>query len=111
MNKVTYNNVSKRRTIIRILAITMVMFLILVSIAGAGPFTYIPNSVNNHVSNLNKSIEAIKAFDKTIEINPQNSDAWYNKAVILNKLSKSAEAINAYEKAIEINPQLRNLAQ
>ena len=31
---------------------------------------------------LNKSDEAIKAYDKAIEINPQNSDAWYNKGLL-----------------------------
>ena len=63
------------------LAITMVMLLILVSIAGAGPFAYIPNSGSNNISNLNESIGAIKAYDKAIEINPNDSDAWYNKGV------------------------------
>ena len=28
------------------------------------------------LDNLNKSSEAIKAYDKAIEINPQDSDAW-----------------------------------
>jgi tetratricopeptide (TPR) repeat protein len=35
------------------------------------PFAYIPNSGSNNVSNLNKSDEAIKAFDKALEINPR----------------------------------------
>ncbi len=54
---------------------------------------------------LNEHDEAIKAYDKAIEINPQDSDAWYNKGVALDKLDKSDEAIKAYDKAIEINPQ------
>jgi len=53
---------------------------------------------------LNKSDEAIKAYEKAIEINPNDSDAWYNKGVALDNLNKSDEAIKAYEKAIEINP-------
>ena len=28
--------------------------------------------------------EAIKAFDKAIEINPKNIDAWYNKGLALS---------------------------
>ena len=54
---------------------------------------------------LGKSDEAIKAYDKAIEINPHNSDAWYNKGIALYNLNKSDEAIKAYDKAIEINPQ------
>ena len=56
---------------------------------------------------LNKSDEAITAYDKAIEINPQNSYAWADKGDALVKLGKSDEAIKAYDKAIEINP--RNL--
>jgi tetratricopeptide (TPR) repeat protein len=57
------------------------------------------------LDDLNKYDEAIKAFDKAIEINPQYSLAWYNKGRALYKLNKYDEAIKAYDKAIEINPQ------
>jgi len=40
------------------------------------------------LAQLNKSCEAIKAFDKAIEINPPDSDAWYNKGITLAKLGK-----------------------
>jgi tetratricopeptide (TPR) repeat protein len=89
----------------------MVMLLVLVNITGVVPFAYIPNSGNNNVSNLNKSDEAIKAFDKAIELNSQYSAAWYNKGRVLYKLNKSDEAIKVYDKAIEINPQIKSLAQ
>ena len=49
--------------------------------------------------------EAIKAYDKAIEINSQNSIAWNNKGLTLSSLGKYNEAIKAYDKAIEINPQ------
>ena len=39
------------------------------------PYAYISNSGSNNISNLNKSDEAINPFDKTIEINPQDSAA------------------------------------
>ena len=57
--------------------------------------------------NLNKYDEAIRAFDKAIEINPNDSDAWNEKGIALGKL-KYDEAIKAYDKAIEINPQDSN---
>lgn len=71
MNKATYDNASKMHTIIMTLGITMLTLLILVSLTVAVPFAYIPNSGSNNVSNLNKSDEAIKAFDKALEINPR----------------------------------------
>ena len=71
MNKATYDNQSKRHISRIIFGITMLMLLIRVSRACAVSFEYIPNSGSNNVLNLNKSDEAIKAYDKAIEINPQ----------------------------------------
>jgi tetratricopeptide (TPR) repeat protein len=53
---------------------------------------------------LNKPIEALKAFDKAIEINPQYEDAWDYEGLTLYRLSKYEDAIKAFDKAIEINP-------
>jgi tetratricopeptide (TPR) repeat protein len=47
--------------------------------------------------------EAIQAYDKAIEIDPQNADAWDNKGTTLHKLGKYDEAIQAYDKAIELD--------
>jgi tetratricopeptide (TPR) repeat protein len=141
MGNVLYDKVSQRRTIIKALVITMLTFVILVSVASAAQLAGILNSgdydisklnkvlenyiiiqdkaieINLHKFNglesikdllyidLNKSDEAIKAFDKAIEINPQNSKAWNNKGLLLSNLNKSDEAIKAFDKAIEINPQ------
>ena len=96
---------SQSHIIITALGITVLTFFILVSIAGSVPFADIQNSGSNNVSNLNKSDEAIKPFDKAIEINPQDSKAWNNKGLDLRKLGKYDEAIKAYDKAIENNPQ------
>ncbi len=73
----------------------------------------VPNSENNsnilfYVGNCylyqNKFDEAIKAYDKAIEINPQISETWNNKGIALHELNRSDEAMKAYDKAIEINP-------
>ena len=53
------------------------------------------NNKGDALTKLNKSDEAIKAFDKAIEINPHDSDAWNNKGNALNKLDKYDEAIKA----------------
>ena len=57
------------------------------------------------LAKLGKYDEAIKAYDKAIEINPQDSKAWYGKGAVLGLSSKYNEAIKAFDKAIEINPQ------
>ena len=54
---------------------------------------------------LSKFDEAIKVYEKAIEINPKDSDAWYNKGVTLDSLHKPDEAIKSYNKAIEVNPK------
>jgi len=45
--------------------------------------------------------EAIKAYDKAIEINPHNSDAWKGKGLALYNLNKSSETIKPAYKTTE----------
>lgn len=104
MRKARYDKASRGHTLVKALGITLLEFFILVSIAGSVPFADIQNSGSNNVSNLNKSDEAIKPFDKAIEINPQDSKAWNNKGLDLRKLGKYDEAIKAYDKVIGIDP-------
>lgn len=49
--------------------------------------------------------EAIMAYDKAIEVNPQNAEVWYNKGTSLDSLGKYEEAVEAYEKSNKIEPQ------
>ena len=53
--------------------------------------------------------KAIEAYDKAVEIDPQNAKAWYNKGVALGELERHQEALEAYDKAIEIDH--RDVAQ
>ncbi len=105
MKKETYDKGSQRHTITMALGITVLVFLMLVSISGCVSFSGITNSGSNNVSILNKSDEALKAYDKAIEINPQNTDAWNNKGDALSKQNKYDEALKAFDKAIEIDSQ------
>ena len=50
-------------------------------------------------------MRAIECYDKALEINPQNADAYYKKGLSLSTIEKYAEAIECYDKALEINPQ------
>ncbi|TRZ90245.1 MAG: tetratricopeptide repeat protein [Methanosarcinales archaeon] len=54
---------------------------------------------------LGKYDEAIKCYDKAIEIDPEDLDTWNNKGVALFNLGKYDEAIECYDKSIEINPE------
>jgi tetratricopeptide (TPR) repeat protein len=48
--------------------------------------------------------EAIDAYDKAIQLDPNYKWPWNNKGVALKDLGKNREAIDAYNKAIEIDP-------
>jgi hypothetical protein len=48
--------------------------------------------------------EAIKSYQKTIELKPDFSDAFTNLGIVYYKLARYDEAINAYKQAVRINP-------
>ena len=58
-----------------------------------------------NLSGQSKYIEAIQAFDKAIELNPQYNDALRIKGSILNCLGKYDESLKVWDKVIEIDPQ------
>ncbi len=51
----------------------------------------------------NKFEEAIQAYDKAIELNHQDAEAWNNKGTALGMQGRYNEALEAFGKAIEIN--------
>jgi tetratricopeptide (TPR) repeat protein len=53
--------------------------------------------------------EAMKAYDKAIELNPQKLDAWFYKGVIFHNIGKYTKAVQSYDKALEINPRDHNV--
>ncbi len=48
--------------------------------------------------------EAIGAFNRAIEIDPDNTFAWEFKAIALRSLGRYEEAISCYEKSMELDP-------
>ena len=44
---------------------------------------------------LGKNEEALRYFEKSIEVNPINSFVWYNKAIALRNLGRLKEADEA----------------
>ena len=51
-----------------------------------------------------KTKEALKTFDKAIELDPKNAYMWARRGVALLKLNKVNEAFKAFNRAIKINP-------
>ena len=49
--------------------------------------------------------EALEAYDKAVEIDPQYVASWHGKGVALERLKRYQEALEAYGKAVEIDPQ------
>jgi tetratricopeptide (TPR) repeat protein len=46
--------------------------------------------------------EALQAYEKALQIDPENSLAWINKANVLYRLNRTSESSQAYRKALEI---------
>ena len=48
--------------------------------------------------------KAIENYNKALDLNPNDEDAWHNKGVRLGKLERYKEAIECYDRVIELNP-------
>jgi tetratricopeptide (TPR) repeat protein len=48
--------------------------------------------------------EAISSYDKALEFNPNDSEVWSNRGVVLGELKRYEEAITSFSKAIEFEP-------
>jgi len=56
---------------------------------------------------LNGSDEgALQAYEKALQIDPENSLAWINKANVLYRLNRTSESSQAYHKALEITDKM-----
>jgi len=56
--------------------------------------------------NLGRYDEALQAYNRAIEIDPQLAAAWNNKGIILEGQGKYDEAIKAYDEVIRLDPNL-----
>lgn len=61
--------------------------------------------LNNTKYDISRFEEALKAFEKAIEIEPDYADAWFGKGAILGGLGRYEEALNAINEAIKLNPK------
>ena len=61
-------------------------------------------TLGNDLIYLEKYEKAIKCYDEIIKINPNCSEAYYNKGIALYNLNRKDEVLKCYDKIIEINP-------
>jgi tetratricopeptide (TPR) repeat protein len=53
---------------------------------------------------MDKPEEALKCYDKVIDINQDNDEAWTNKGNAYRALNKPDEALKCFNQALQINP-------
>jgi tetratricopeptide (TPR) repeat protein len=46
--------------------------------------------------------EAIDSYDKALQIDPDDADAWFNKGITLKKMGKHSEGMRSIERAINL---------
>jgi tetratricopeptide (TPR) repeat protein len=46
--------------------------------------------------------EAIDSYDKVLQIDPDDADAWFNKGITLKKMGKHSEGTRSIERAINL---------
>ncbi len=56
-------------------------------------------------ANRHNFIEALKCFEKAIEIDPQYDYSYGDKALILDKMGRFDESLDMYSKALQLNPK------
>ena len=49
--------------------------------------------------------KAIEFYEKSLDVNPEHSYAWFDLGLIYEDLNESKKAIDCYEKAVENSPQ------
>lgn len=57
--------------------------------------------------NLGAIEQAIKMFDRAVQINPQFAEGYYNLGIMYEKLKDFRMSLVAYEKALKINPNYK----
>jgi serine/threonine protein kinase len=56
------------------------------------------------LANLGRFEEAMKCYDKALEIDPQCVGAWVGRGIGLDDIGRLVEAVECYDKALKINP-------
>lgn len=59
----------------------------------------------NSLDSLSRHEDAIRCFDKALELDPHFAHAWNNKGASLGMLGRYEEAVHCFEKALELDPR------
>jgi tetratricopeptide (TPR) repeat protein len=65
------------------------------------------NEKANFLDYLGKYEEAIRCYDRAIRIDPELSEAYFNKGLTLNKMGKTVEAAPCIKYGIKLSSMLR----
>jgi len=60
------------------------------------------------LGDLGRNKEAITSYNRSLQINPNLSQAWYNLGVELGRLGRYEEAVTSFDKAVQITPDHHN---
>jgi tetratricopeptide (TPR) repeat protein len=63
------------------------------------------NGIGYALIYLNEPQEAMKCFQRALEIDPRNALAWYNKALYLVNKRDYRSAVQAYRKSLKLEPK------
>jgi len=53
---------------------------------------------------IGKNIEALKCFDRALELDPCGHEAWLNRGLAVGALGRPEEALVCYERVLELHP-------
>jgi tetratricopeptide (TPR) repeat protein len=65
-------------------------------------------SAGNERAKEGNNEEALIAYDKALELDPNHVICWNNKGIVLSRLKRFEDAIACYDRAIEILPEYAN---
>ena len=63
------------------------------------------SEIGRQAIDANRWNEALNAYDKAIELNPNDASAYNNRGLAYSNLGKYKQAILSYDRAIELNPK------
>jgi tetratricopeptide (TPR) repeat protein len=69
------------------------------------PRTEYLTSLGTTLRNQGRREEALKTFDKAVQLNPNDADLWRDLGNILADMQRPADAILSYQQALKLNPR------
>jgi tetratricopeptide (TPR) repeat protein len=75
-----------------------------------GPETDLSDDVGSALLNLRRHDDALKVFDKAVQLKPHDADLWSNFGDALVETECAEDAILCFRRAFEIDPNCWNSA-